>query len=261
MFYILAATLVIIFGAAILKQNKKIQEQKRLLRKRLLRGQPPKPEVGIEQDDWKQYPASKLKKVDKVSDDVWLYYKNKPGKFSQLLWTVFPVLWTAILLFCFIFGDKEALGDPGLGVYLLLTGLTILFFFLAFKILTKVVIEIDRRQGTLKVRKQFLRFTRREDLSLLSTFNTVLLVLEKFDEHPDSFRIWLTGPTAKNLDWHSDAREWFSADPGTAWILSLDKRNEDTKYEAKRYAAELANFLNFRIADTTVEIDSNGLVR
>jgi hypothetical protein len=120
-----------------------------------------------------------LEKVKKLNADVWINYKNKPGKFSQLLWTVFPVLWTVILLFSFIFGDEEALGDPGLWIYLMLTGLTILFYALAFKILTKVVIEIDRMQGTFKERKQFLYFTRRDDLFLLSTFNPVLLVLQE----------------------------------------------------------------------------------
>jgi hypothetical protein len=55
MFYILAAILIIIFGAVMLKLNKVSQEKKRLARERLLRGEALKTEAGVQLDDGKQF--------------------------------------------------------------------------------------------------------------------------------------------------------------------------------------------------------------
>lgn len=218
-----------------------MRKRERLQREKLLRGEPLKPDM-------------RLEKLEKLSPDVWIYYLGgKHSKSSHIFWIVFPVLWTLIVLFCFIFVSEGGLWF----LHFFLIVVTIFIFAISVFNLSLMEIEIDRNRGTLKKKRPYLPFKRREDIVLLSTFNTVTLKFKKErDPHVSGdFSIYLTGPNSKELNMHSDVREWFSSDPNTALVLKLGVQNEYTEYEAKRYAAELANFLNFRFADRTLLLD------
>jgi hypothetical protein len=139
MFYILAAILIIIFGAVILKLKRRSEEKKRLARERLLRGEALKPEVRSEQDDWKQYPrASKLETVKKLSGDT-----------SVWVLSGLSVLCTLLLLFCIILDIWDPLFDAGV-IYPVFIPLAVLFYYGTFATSRKVLREIDRWQETLK---------------------------------------------------------------------------------------------------------------
>jgi hypothetical protein len=161
-------------------------------------------------------------------EDLWVYSYDKT---LRIVLVVLSVMLSLAVLFLITWGDVNM---PLFG-YLILIGLAILLFWIAFY--KPVVIEIDRKQGTIK-KRYLLSYFRRDKFYSLSSFNTVKIIVTKGHRTPTMYSVQLYGPTSAAVPYLE--QNVFADD-----VLTILHISDEEK--AKGYARDLADFLNFPV--------------